>query len=304
MVHQVSDTASNRRDQIANFAELLRNAPMKQRVFEAVYRGKKRVKTVEEVAAAASISTGKRVTEIAKGLVNEKLFEQGRERIDGRNHTVYRKIDFVATNKSKILQLARSKTKLDRYETKTNPKGGARTGTRLVVYVPVKIKTRFITIDAIDQFAAAKRVKAVPDKMTPERLSEKQFKAGILKLMQETKVPKDWGGETNDIFTTKLKMGGKPRRAAFALKGPAKKGALTPGMMGKNGDQIQRLFGSPADVFFVQYEGEIKESVIGTMEAFAKLRAGLGQEVWFGVIDLQDSYRLRTAYPKAFRGRA
>src|SRR5580692_8873627 len=146
MVHQVSDTASNRRDQIANFAELLRNAPMKQRVFEAVYHGKKRVKTVEEVAAAASISTGKRVTEIAKSLVNEKLFEQSREHIDGRNHTVYRKIDFVATNKSKILQLARSKTKLDRYETKTNPKGGVRTGTRLVVHVPVKVKTSFITI--------------------------------------------------------------------------------------------------------------------------------------------------------------
>lgn len=301
MVHQVSDTASNRRDQIANFAELLRNAPMKQQVFDAVYRGKKRVKTVEEVAHLASIPTTKRVTEIAKGLVNEKLFEQGRERIDGRNQTVYKKIDFVATNKKKILQLARNKAKLDRYETKTNPKGGGRKGTRLVIYVPLKVKTKFITVDVVDQFSKVKSVKTVPDKMTPERLSEKQFKTGLLKLMKETKVPKDWGGETNDIFTTKLKIGGKNRRAAFALKGPAKKGPLTPGMMGKNGDQIQRLFSSPGDVFFVQYEGEIKESVIGTMEAFAKLRAGLGQDILFGVIDLRDSYRLRIAYPKAFR---
>lgn len=301
MVHQVSDTASNRRDQIANFSELLRNAPIKQRVFEAVYRGKKRVKTVDEVATIASIPTTKRVTEVAKGLVNEKLFDQGRERINGRSHTVYKKIDFVATNKRKILQLARNKKKLESYETKSNPKGGRRAGTRIVIQVPFKVKTRFITIDAVDQFGKAKHVRTVPDKMTPERLPEWQFKAGLLKLMQETKVPKDWGGETNDIFTTKLKIGGKTRRAAFALKGPAKRGPLTPGMMGKNGDQIQRLFGSPADVFFVQYEGEIKESVIGTMEAFAKLRAGLGQEVLFGVIGLQDSYRLRIAYPKAFR---
>lgn len=301
MVQHVSDTASNRRDQIANFAELLRNAPMKQRVFEAVYRGKKRVKTVEEVATAASVPTTKRVTEVAKGLANEKLFEQGRERINGRNLTVYKKIDFVATNKKKILQLARNKTKLDGYETKSNPKGGGTAGTRIVLRVPIKIKTKFITIDAVDQFSKAKQVKEVTDQMSPERLSEKQFKAGLLKLMRETKVPKDWGGETNDIFTTKLKIRGKTYRAAFALKGPAKKGPLTPGMMGKNGDQIQRLFNSPADVFFVQYEGEIKESVIGTMEAFAKLRAGLGQEVLFGVIDLQDSHRLRKAYPKAFR---
>src|SRR6266852_1195312 len=38
---------------------------------------------------------------------------------------------------------------------------------------------------------------------------------------------------------------------------PATTGPLVPGKMGKNGDQIQRLFGSPAQVFFVQYEEEI-----------------------------------------------
>ena len=63
------------------------------------------------------------------------------------------------------------------------------------------------------------------------------------------------------------------RREDVALKGPAKKGALVPGMMGKNGDQIQRLFNSSADVFFVQYEGEIAESVVEQMEKLAKVRA-------------------------------
>ena len=190
MVHQVSDTASNRRDQIANFAELLRNAPMKQRVFEAVYRGKKRVKTVAEVAKAASIPTTKRVTEVAKGLVNEKLFEQSRERIDGRKQTVYKKIDFVATNKKKILQLARSKTKLDKYETKTNPKGGGRAGTRVVIQVPVKVKTKFITIDVVDQFSKVKKVKTVPDKMTPERLSRSSSSWGLSNSCRRPRYPR------------------------------------------------------------------------------------------------------------------
>ncbi len=121
MVQQVSDTSSNRRDQIANFAELLRNAPIKQRAFEAVYRGKKRIKTAKELAAAASLPTTKRLTEVAKPLVHEKLFEQGRERIDGSSQTVYRKIDFLATNRAKILHLARDKVKLAKYNTKTNP---------------------------------------------------------------------------------------------------------------------------------------------------------------------------------------
>ena len=54
-------------------------------------------------------------------------------------------------------------------------------------------------------------------------------------------------------------------------------------MMGKNVDQIQRLFGSPADVFFVQYEGEIAESVVGLMEQLAKVKAFLGGPIMFGM---------------------
>ncbi len=150
------------------------------------------------------------------------------------------------------------------------------------------------------QFSKVKAVRSIPQKLAPERLAEKEVKTGLLRLLKETKVPKDWGGESNDIFTTKLKIAGRTRRAAFALKGPAKKGPLVPGMMGKNGDQIQRLFASPAEVFFVQYEDEIKESVVALMEQLATARAALGEEVLFGVIDKDDTYRLRLAYPRAF----
>ncbi len=300
MALQVSDTASNRRDQIANFAELLRNAPSRQKVFEAVYRGKKRFKTASELAAAVSFPTTKRLTEVAKPLVNEKLFDQGRERIDGHVQTVYRKISFVATNKCKILQLARHNAKLVRYHTKTNPRANGVGPGRIVLRIPFRIRVRFITADDIDQFDKAKRATSGATDLTPARLPEKQFKLGLLRLLGETKVPKDWGGESNDIFTTRLKLRGINRRAAFALKGPAKTGPLVPGMMGKNGDQIQRLFASPAEVFFVQYEGEIRESVISLMEQLAKAKATTGQQVFFGVIDGEDSRRLRSAYPRAF----
>jgi hypothetical protein len=300
MIQQVSDTASNRRDQIANFAELLRNAPTKQRVFKTVYRGKKRVKTATELAKAAFLPNTKRLTEVAKPLVHEKLFEQGRERINGSSQTVYRKIDFIATNRDKILQLARSRPKLAKYHTKTNPKTITAKLERIILKVPFRLRTRFVRVDDVDQFAKVKRVRTIPHDLVPARLSEKQVKVGLLRLLKEIKVPKDWGGEINDIFTTKLNITGRTRRAAFALKGPAKKGPLVPGMMGKNGDQIQRLFSSAAEVFFVQYEEEIKESVIALMEQLATAKAALGQEIFFGVIDRNDTYRLRIAYPKAF----
>jgi hypothetical protein len=60
------------------------------------------------------------------------------------------------------------------------------------------------------------------------------------------------------LYSTLLKIGGKRKAAAFGFKGPGQLGALVPGRMGKNGDQIQRLFQEEADVFFVQHWREIK----------------------------------------------
>lgn len=72
-------------------------------------------------------------------------------------------------------------------------------------------------------------------------------------------------------------------------------------MMGKNGDQIQRLFMSSAEVFIVQYWDQIDESVIQQMTEFAKAKSvSEGKEILYGVIDGHDSNRLIKAYPRAF----
>lgn len=294
---QVSDAPSHRADQIANFAGILKNAPARQKVFEAVYFGKQRTKSAHEIGEATDY-TQKRVTMIAKALSREGLFEQARERINGLMQTVYRKIDFVGGNKHKILSLARNKKQLANYPTKTNPR--VRVVTSVKIRLPFMLKTRFVGIDDVDQFKKVRKIRKVPNALDPERLPEQRVKRGILHLLRETKVPKDWGGESNDIFSVKLKICGKSKRAAFALKGPAKKGTLVPGMMGKNGDQIQRLFNSPAEAFFVQYEDEIGEAVIQLMEQLAKAKSVLSGAVFFGVIDRDATYRLRLAYPKAF----
>ena len=109
-------------------------------------------------------------------------------------------------------------------------------------------------------------------------------------------------GERNDLHTTKLRLSSRRRLTAIGFKGPGTKGILTPKKMGKNGDQIQRLFKSPADVFLVQYWGQIDQSVTEQMEEFAKSKsASEMKEVYFGIIDGDDSNRLLKAYPRAFR---
>jgi hypothetical protein len=300
----VSDTSSNRRDQIANFAEILLNSPARQKIFQAVYRGKKGTKTIGEIAIATGYSA-KRVAEIAHPLARgEKLFEQGRERHDGRVTTVYRKIPFVTRNRQQILSNAKSRRALNSYNTKTNPKININVripkGHKVSVKVPFKVRSKFIRAEEVKEFSKAKHAKA-NGALNPARLSEAGTKAGFLKLLGETKTPKDWGGENNDIFTDRVTVAGKKRRAAFALKGPAKTGPLVPGKMGKNGDQVQRLFDTPASVFVIQYEGEVKESIYKLMEELAKARAITGGEIFWCVIDDDATKRIRSAYPRAFR---
>jgi hypothetical protein len=160
----VSDTSSNRRDQIANFAEILRNAPARQSVFEAIYRGKKATKTIGEIAKATRYSA-KRVATIAGPLAyGEKLFEQDRERHNGKVTTVYKKIPFVARNKNEILAIARSREALDRYHTKTNPKIRANIriakGHKVYVNAPFQIRSKFIRVEEVKEFSKAKKVKS------------------------------------------------------------------------------------------------------------------------------------------------
>ena len=91
---------------------------------------------------------------------------------------------------------------------------------------------------------------------------------------------------------------------ALALKGPGTKGKLTPGKMGRNGDQIQRLFEAPAEVFLVQYCRQIDLAVPAQMRQLAIVKSLMvGTHVFYGVINNKDSRRLVLAYPLAFRNK-
>lgn len=130
---------------------------------------------------------------------------------------------------------------------------------------------------------------------------EANFKYGVKRILNEKGTFKDWGGERNDLLTTHLRLAGKRRATAFAFKGRGRRGKLTPAAMGKHGDQIQRLFSSPAEVFIVQYWDQIGESVLEQMEQFAKAKSAVeGKEIFYCVIDGQDTARLLNAYPKQF----
>lgn len=133
-------------------------------------------------------------------------------------------------------------------------------------------------------------------------MSENTFKTGVQTIIGQKGIFKDWGGETSDLFTTRLSVAGGRKPAAFAFKGKGLTGFLTPARMGKNGDQIQRLFIEDADVFLLQYGGQIASTVIQQMAAYAQNKSlATGRLIRYGTLDGGDSARLVTAYPNAFR---
>lgn len=289
---KVTDSLSNASDQIARAATIIGRSKDKAAVFRAVYHGKKKDKTVEDVVTATGMSR-KRVLEDAAKLANQHLFGKRRE----NGEILYERESFIAANKAQILRLAGNKAKLKKFPTKTNPGGSA---TTLILRLPrQRVRVVPVTIDDIDSFSAVKPIKPSLTKLVG--MPEHAFKNGVKNVIGEKGLFVDWGGEKNDLLSTRLSYKGSRRRVAFAFKGPGKGGTLTPAKMGKNGDQIQRLFSSDADFYLLQYWNQIDESVPEQMNLFATAKSySENREIFYGVIDGSDSVRLVAAYPDEF----
>ncbi len=293
MTQPVSDIASNAQENIAHAAQVLGRSVHRRRVFDAIYTGKLRRKTVKNLMDATGLPQV-RVLQEAKKLTDNRIVKA----IKVGRTTAYEKEDFFHTHKKRILSLAESPMKLKEYPTKRNP--SHRSGLIHLTLNASRAQTTQVSMDDIETFRQAWSTEG--DSMLGTRMSEARFKDGLKDIIGEKGLFKDWGGEVADLFTTRLRLDGKRKATAIALKGPGTKGKLTPGKMGKNGDQIQRLFEAPAEVFLVQYCWQIDQSVIDLMQRLAIARSILyGKRIYFGVIDGQDSYRILQSYPNAFR---
>lgn len=238
--------------------------------------------------------THKRVLEEAAKLSNQHLFTRRRD----KGTVLYEPDSFIQANKNQILSLAGNPQKLKKLPTKTNPTGGA--SSTVTIRLPKrKVRVTHVTIDDIDSFRLVKKITPRTEKLLG--MSEKAFKTGVQRVIGEKGEFTDWGGEKNDLLSTRLIYKGKRRRVAFAFKGPGQGGTLVPGKMGKNGDQLQRLFDSTADFYFVQHWNRIAESVPELMELIAVTTSFReDREIFFGIVDGADSVRLVDAYPKQF----
>ena len=295
----VSDARSNKDEQIAHAAEVLARSKLRQQVFEAVYYGQKQVKKRSDIESATGLSN-KQVLNAGKALADNGLVAQ--EKVDGE--VAYRKDAFYKEHKRKILRLANDPAQLAQQPRNSTRRDAAHKEVTISVVATPAFKAPIeITIDEIDSFSEVREVRgSQPSRV---KMREEAIKRGFQAVIGETGEFNDWGGEVNDLFTTRLRITGKRRPTAIAFKGPGTTGKLTPKKMGINGDQIQRLVlnSATANVFLVQYVGEISDSVVTQLAGLALARAAVtGRQIHYGVIDGQDTSRLIQAYPAEFNG--
>jgi hypothetical protein len=221
----VSDSRSNPADQVAHAVEVLGRAKQRIAVFKSIYTGKKKIKTVNEIATATGLDRI-RVLQEGKRLVDNQIVKQ----ISAMGMTAYEKDPFYSVQRNKILRLVRDPIAFSRFPTKTRPKGAHPTS--IVIRIPrPRIQARYITVDDIDSFRRVQGVRVEPGDYTP--VPEKVFKRGVAKILGESGRFQDWGGERNDLYTSRITIDGKRHPAAFAVKDPVRKASSRHGEWGR-----------------------------------------------------------------------
>lgn len=292
---EVTDSQSNRPEHIVGAAKAIGRSAQKRQLFEAIYKHKKRVRTVVELAQMTGL-TEVRVLQLGGELRSDHIIDQQKK--DGR--VAYAQKPFFQRNKKRILRLVGKPDRINKVPTKRNIAVSVRLPSTRASSAPSPV---FITVDDIDSFTKVRKVRSSA-KSLPASMTERQFNDGVKAIIGETGTFKDWGGETSDLYSSRLELKGKRRRVAFGFKGPGLKVALVPSRLGKNGDQMRRLFSEPAEVFIIQHWREIRPSIVELMELYAERKArNMGKTVYYGIIDGHDSNRLRLAYPAKFRAK-
>lgn len=151
----------------------------------------------------------------------------------------------------------------------------------------------------IDQFSRIRQVheneKSPPNIKLMKNIPEESIKNAFAEILNEGYIPKDWGGEKSDLFSSNVSVSGNPMTSAFLFKGPAKFTPMKMTHLGKNGDQIDRLFTEPADILFLQHCHSVTTAVRSTMRAFASRVHDLR---YFTIIDGYDTIRILSSYGK------
>lgn len=167
-------------------------------------------------------------------------------------------------------------------------------------YTDLPLEAR-LYVEDIDSFRKVRDVNpaAVMDVLKDGYLdrSEDSIQTSLERILSVPFHKKDWGGESNDLYTANLIINGSRHETAFLLKGNGLR-SLTMEIKhcGVNGDQILRLCNSPAKLFVVQFVGRVSEAIVSDIEGKVRNARTQGRDAWYCIMDGQDTARVLRAY--------
>jgi hypothetical protein len=288
----VSNPSADGDEKIERAARILRASRQNKDVFCAVYKGKRQFKSVEDLKRSVTNFTKKTYAAAAR-LAAEDIFEK--KKLHGV--MLYGKKDFYTHHRDRILRMSESLDRIKQAPTKRKVQVQIK-GTPKFLFRS-KPKVQQVYVDDIESFGRVRRFQRADPKFVRD-MPERDLNRAICRILNQTE-KKDWGGERHDIYTNKISFRGSRRSAAFALKGRATKGRLTPKKMGANGDQIQRLFEATADLYVVGYIRDVDDRIVDLMQTHAiKNSIASDKKIAFCIIDGADIARLMAAYPTFF----
>lgn len=124
-------------------------------------------------------------------------------------------------------------------------------------------------------------------------IPEAKIKKGFSNILGRDLVEVDWGGEKSDLFSSNIRISKSYATAAFLLKGPSKFHEMQPKDLGKNGDQIDRLFTEPSQISILQHCHKISTAVRSQMKAYANR---FYDRRLFSIIDGYQTLNILAAY--------
>jgi hypothetical protein len=174
-------------------------------------------------------------------------------------------------------------------------------------YTDLPVQTR-LYVEDIDSFHKVRDVNpsVVADILQAGRLelSEDSIQMALEQILDVSFHKKDWGGEMNDLYTANVIVNGARVATAFLLKGNGLRNKVMEiGDCGKNGDQLVRLFDSPAQLFIVQFVGDISETLIKDVDGKVEKVRLQGKPVCYCIVNGQDTARVLHAHGKLSSGK-
>jgi hypothetical protein len=288
----VSNPSADADEKIERAARILRASKQNKEVFKIIYGGIRRFKSVDDLKKAVS-KFNTNTYKAAARLFGEDIVD--RKIVKGV--VFYGKKDFYKHHRDRILKMSESLERIKKAPTKRKIQVQVKASSSYSFRTKPKVQQ--IYIDDIESFKNVRKVRKANASIV-RNMAERTINRALCRILNQSE-KKDWGGERHDIYTNKISFQGSRKSAAFALKGKAVKAKLTPGKMGKNGDQIPRLFDSVADIYLVGHNREIDDRVVDLMQTHAiENSIGANKKIFFCIIDGDDLARLAAAYPKEF----